>query len=396
MQSEIVMIGTELLLGQIIDTNAAFIAQTLLDNGIPLRQKTTVGDNRERIAGALNNALERSDVVICSGGLGPTEDDVTRECVAEVTARPLEYHEDIYRHIERLFARFKFQITENNKRQAYVPKDGAPIYNPNGTAPGIIVEEPRGVIICLPGVPNELKAMLTDTIIPYLRFRFAMDDVIHYRVLKVCALGESRVDAAIGDLMRTESDNPKVGLLANPEAVRIRISARAKTVAAANAMIDEVEEQVIDRLPGLIMGRDDDTIQGVIDSLLAENRWTLAVAETNSGGLIGQKFTMAGAKQYVGGSVIPPHTLEGRDMTQFASQAAEKVRDLFAADCGLAVVSDKANDHTLSVLVTPDGLMHWEFPFASTDERMQVRTFVVALEYLRRFLVESADAAKLV
>src|SRR5690349_9678139 len=135
MKAEIMMIGTELLLGQIEDTNATFMARTLMDNGINLFQKTTVGDNTERITGALRDALSRCDVVLCSGGLGPTEDDITRECVAEVLGRPMEYHEDIFAHIESLFLRYRLKLTENNKRQAMVPQGAIVVDNPNGTAP---------------------------------------------------------------------------------------------------------------------------------------------------------------------------------------------------------------------------------------------------------------------
>ncbi|MEK7794927.1 MAG: competence/damage-inducible protein A, partial [Candidatus Hydrogenedentota bacterium] len=161
MQAEIMMIGTELLLGQIEDTNATFMARVLAENGINLFQKTTVGDNTERINAALNAALDRSDIVLCSGGLGPTEDDLTRECVAAVTGRPLEFDPYIWEQIEAMFARFRFKITENNKRQAMVPRGAIVVQNPRGSAPGLIVEDPRGIIACMPGVPHELKFMLT-------------------------------------------------------------------------------------------------------------------------------------------------------------------------------------------------------------------------------------------
>ncbi|HJP36074.1 MAG TPA: competence/damage-inducible protein A, partial [Gammaproteobacteria bacterium] len=169
MQAEILMIGTELLLGQIEDTNATHMARVLADNGINLYQKTTIGDNTERIVDALNGALNRSDVVLCSGGLGPTEDDLTRECVAEVMGRPLEYHHEIYAHIEMMFSRGGYKITENNKKQAFAPEGALVVENPNGTAPGLIVAGEKGIVVCMPGVPHELKAMLDDSILPYLR-----------------------------------------------------------------------------------------------------------------------------------------------------------------------------------------------------------------------------------
>ena len=215
MQAEILMIGTELLLGQVLDTNAAYMGRLLAEHGINLYQKTTVGDNKGRIVAALDAALRRSDVVLCSGGLGPTEDDITRECVAELLGRPLEYHEDLWETVKARFTRSRIQFTENNKRQAMLPQGAHAIENPHGTAPGVLVDDPRGVIACMPGVPGELKPMLEERVIPFLRARFGLAGALVYKVLKVCGMGESRVDSLIGDLVAS-LDNPTVGLLASP------------------------------------------------------------------------------------------------------------------------------------------------------------------------------------
>jgi len=249
-QTEILMIGTELLLGQIEDTNATYMARTLAANGVNLYWKTTVGDNAGRIIDALRLGLSRSDVILCSGGLGPTVDDITRDCVAEVLDAPLEYHSDLFEVIAERFRRRNRPLSENNKRQAMLPRGAAPIHNANGTAPGLIAESEKGVIACMPGVPHELKPMLDNIVIPYLSWRFHIRNVIHYRVLKVRGMGESRVDAAIGDLIAKQS-NPTVGLLASPEAVRVRITARAATVEQAEAIIDPIDAAVRMRLEGL-------------------------------------------------------------------------------------------------------------------------------------------------
>ena len=387
MQAEILMIGSELLLGQIEDTNATYMSQVLAENGINLFQKTTVGDNQERIVAALNNALDRSDVVLCSGGLGPTEDDLTRESVADAVGQPLEFHEEIWEHIQSLFARFRFPITDNNKKQALVPKGAAIIQNPNGTAPGLIVESDRGIILCMPGVPRELKYMLENIVVPFIREKFDMKGVIHYRVLKVCGLGESRVDDAIGDLMSTLS-NPTVGVLANLANVRIRITAKADSLEQAESMIDEVDAQIRERLPGLVMGVNDDTLEGVVNGLLQDRGWTLAVTETTSGGMIAQRLTAEGARQFVGGQVIPIDTLElnGRDKTGL-DLARKNMLD-YSSDCGLSVVSDPSSGITIATFITPEGEAEWQFGRAGTDERMQARTAVVVLENVRRHLNE--------
>lgn len=386
MQAEILMIGTELLLGQIEDTNATHIARVLADHGINLYQKTTVGDNHDRICDALREALERSDVVLVSGGLGPTEDDITRECIAEVFGRPLEYHEEIFELIESMFARYRLHITENNKRQAFVPKGATVIDNPNGTAPGLLIDDARGMVACMPGVPRELKAMLDDSIIPYLKDKYGLSDTIHYRVLKVCGLGESHVDQAIGDLI-TDSQNPTVGVLANPLAVRIRIAAKAGSIDAANAIIDPVDAEIRRRLPNLIMGVDDDTVEGVVNELLAERDWTLAVVETASGGMISQRFTAVSASQFAGGRVLPVESLILQNPAGEARELAEQAKKEFSTSCGLAVLSDPNAGATTAIFLHPDGEEEWTFGRPGRSEIMQARIATVSLEFIRRFLV---------
>ncbi len=388
MNAEIVMIGTELLLGQIVDTNATHIARVLAENGINLFQKTTVGDNRDRILRVLDAALDRADVVLVSGGLGPTEDDITRDCVAELTGRPLEFRQELMDQLEERFRRIGRPISENNKRQAYAPRGATALPNPNGTAPGVLVEDPRGVIVCMPGVPFELYAMLGDSVLPYLRDRFGLAGVVHYRVLKLCGIGESRVDEAIADLILAY-DNPKIGLLASPDAVRIRISARAEDVALADALIDEADRAVRQRLPGLIAAVDDDTLERVVDRLLAERGLRFAVHETHTGGMLGQRLTAAGAAQFAGATVLPLRPTD--DLARRAAEAAGAVRIRFEVDCGLAIVAD-ADSRTVAVhWVAPEDAAGWTMRYAQLDELHQLRGAVMALEYVRRRLLGVAD-----
>ena len=250
MRAELLMIGTELLLGQISDTNATYMARVLAASGIDLYWKTTVGDNAGRIVEALRLGLKRSDAVLCSGGLGPTADDITRECVATVLDAPLEYHEALYQAIEERFRTRNRPLTENNRRQAMLPRGATAIPNSNGTAPGILAESDAGVIICMPGVPHELQFMFEETVIPYLKRKYAVQEAIHYRVLLARNVGESRVDQAICDLMETQS-NPTIGLLASPGVVRIRITAKAPSLEQAQIMIAPVEKKVRQRLAGV-------------------------------------------------------------------------------------------------------------------------------------------------
>lgn len=385
MQCEIIMIGTELLLGQIVDTNAAFMGQTLAENGFSLLRKTTVGDNAARIRDVLDKALDRADVVLTSGGLGPTEDDITRECIAELLDRPLEFHQELLDVLMARFAHIGVRISENNRKQAYLPRGAAAIENPHGTAPGLLVEDPRGVIISMPGVPSELKPMLTDRVIPYLRHRYNVPAVIHSRVLKVCGIGESRVDEALGVLIR-ESSNPTIGLLAYPDAVRIRITARAASVSEADALIDTMELRVRERLPGLIMGVNDDTIEAVVDGLMVGRGWRLAVAESTTGGMICQRLTAAEAACFAGGMVLPVLRVHTDQPEDAAREMAEQARVHSHAECGLGVVPDESGNRTIVHFVTPIDAMTWSVGRYTGGERHQLRVSIMALENIRRYL----------
>jgi nicotinamide-nucleotide amidase len=379
------MIGTELLLGHLVDSNAAHIGKVLAENGIGLYQKTTVGDNRQRIAKVLEAALDRADVVLTSGGLGPTEDDLTREAVSDVFGKPLEFRQEAWNQIAAIFAFIRRPVTDNNKKQALAPQGATLISNPNGTAPGLICGDARGEVICMPGVPRELYAMLEDSVIPYLREKYGMKGVIHHRVLKICGVGESWVDSKMGDLMATLS-NPQIGVLASPESVRIRISAKADTVEEADRMIDDVDAQVRARMPGLIMGVDDDTLEGVVDALFKKRSWTVAITETFTGGHIAQRLIAAGATCFAGGAVEKLDRYAGQDMKHAAIEAAGHVRALYKADCGLALVTDPESKTVHAAFVTPTGATEWDTGYPRIDPTMQTRGAVLALERMRRFL----------
>jgi nicotinamide-nucleotide amidase len=390
MQAEIIMIGTELLLGQIIDTNASFIAQVLAENGINLYQKTTVGDNPHRIIQCLEAALERADVVLTSGGLGPTEDDITRECIAEVFGKPLELRPDLVEQIEARFQRIGRRPSTNNLKQAHAPTGAVAIENRHGTAPGLILEDPRGIVIAMPGVPQELKPMLRAKVLPFLRKRFNLKGVVHYRVLKVCGVGESTIDNAIGHLIR-DSENPTVGLLASPDAVKIRIAARADTKAKALTMIDAMAAQIHQLLPGLIMGADDETLEEVIDELLKARGWRLALAETHTGGMIAQRLTFVGASSFAGGIITQAPPASASDAARHARELADQARRYFNVESAFASVPCEAPGTAVAVFVTPDESREWELRFSTLSENHQLRAAIACLEHLRRYLAPPPD-----
>ncbi|MBW7884592.1 MAG: competence/damage-inducible protein A, partial [Caldilineaceae bacterium] len=192
--AEIVTTGTEILLGDIVDTNAAWIAQQLREAGINLYYKTTVGDNEPRLRGVIEQGMARSDAIIVTGGLGPTVDDITRQAIANATGRPLVLHDAALRTLQERFARFGIEMTENNRQQAYIPDGAILIENPVGTAPGFIVETGRCAVIAVPGVPREMMHLMTATVLPYLRNRAGGSAIIRRRILRTFGIGESTLD----------------------------------------------------------------------------------------------------------------------------------------------------------------------------------------------------------
>jgi len=284
MHAEIVMIGTELLLGDIDDTNAVKLARMLRDIGLDLYYKTTVGDNEARITQALNQALDRAPVVITSGGLGPTVDDVTRQAVATATGRKLVYSPELEAHIAARFRSFGRAMAENNKRQAYIPEGALPLLNPVGTAPCFLSEDRRGrgFIVSLPGVPRELEHMMAHVVSPILVERMGGRQVLSSRILRTCAVGESNIDRAIGDLMTGK--NPTVGLAAHAGQTDVRITAKAATAAEAEALLAPVEAELRRRLGVAIYGLGQETVAAVVGRLLVEWWVGFAVIDTLTGG----------------------------------------------------------------------------------------------------------------
>ena len=292
--AEIVAIGTELLLGQIVDTNSAWMAERLTPIGVNLFYKTVVGDNPGRMGEVIDRALDRSDVVITSGGLGPTQDDLTREAIAQVTGRKLVLDRHLLDQIDQRFRRrLGMTMTSNNRRQALIPEGATPIENPNGTAPAFIVEDRRGAIFALPGVPFEMKWLFDNEVVPYLRTRFNLSEVITYKMLKVAELGESRVDDRIGHLI-ANSTNPTLGTLAHPGQVDIRIAAKASSHEEATRIIAPVEEEVRRLLGGHVFAVDDEDMEDAVGKLLGGKNTTLAVYEDLTGGALAARLHQVG------------------------------------------------------------------------------------------------------
>lgn len=350
MQAEIVTIGTELLLGEIVDTNSAWIAQRLTTIGLNLYYTTTVGDNLERIASVLAQALQRSDVVITTGGLGPTVDDMTREAVAMATERELALDEYLVAEIACFFARRDHRMTDNNRKQAYLPVGARIIHNPVGTAPCFAVGHRGHLIISLPGVPHEMRHLMETAVLPLLKERFALTGVIKSRTVHTSGIGESTVDSKIGDLMR--SANPTVGTRAHPGQTDIVITAKADSDTMAEALIAPVEREIRDRLGVVVFGVEEENHALVVAKLLADKGMTLALVETTTLGELARELYSSPlwnnilscgivlAENCSGPLAVEPALVAKNG---FASQVvadalAQAVRDLGGADLGLAIV----------------------------------------------------------
>jgi nicotinamide-nucleotide amidase len=345
--AELVAIGSELLLGQIVDTNSAWMAQRLTALGVNLFHTSVVGDNAGRMADVIDRALDRADIVICGGGLGPTQDDISREVIAEVTGRELVLDPELLETIERMFRSRGFLMTKNNERQAFIPDGSLPIHNPNGTAPSFAVEDKRGVVFALPGVPFELKWLFDNEVVPYIRKRYGLSEVITYRVLKVAQLGESNVDDRIGHLI-ANSSNPTVGVLAHPGQVDVRIAAKAPSIEEAKKLIDPVEQEVRELLGDHVFAIDDDKMEDVVGRLLAERDLTIASYEDVTHGMVAERMQEATPERFIEAVVAnglgPIKRLLAAadggvpsDPVALADALAMAVRTQAGADLGVAV-----------------------------------------------------------
>jgi nicotinamide-nucleotide amidase len=244
--AEILTIGTELLLGEIVNTNTQVIAQALRRIGVDVYRTSTVGDNRERIAAVLKECIQRADIVIMTGGLGPTVDDPTRHAIAEAFGLKLVYFPALWQSIEDRFAKYGIHPPENNKQQAYLPDQARSLPNPRGTAPGVHLEVAGKDIFALPGVPLEMEGMLDEQVLPRITSKYGLTGAILIRNIRVDNIGESQIDALISDL--EELPNPTVGLAANKGYVLIRLTAKAENEELADALLCELEGEIKKRL----------------------------------------------------------------------------------------------------------------------------------------------------
>jgi nicotinamide-nucleotide amidase len=411
MKAEIIAVGSELLLGQIVDTNSAFIAKRLAENGIEMVRTQAVGDDLKRMEETIRDSMGRSNIIITTGGIGPTEDDLTRDAVANVTKRPLTFQPRLMEQIEAIIQRRGFRVSENNRKQAYIPEGAIPIENPKGTAPGFIVEGPTWVTLTIPGVPSEMEYLMENAVIPYLRKRFHLEkQVIRYKVLRACGLGESALGLQIQDLMK-EGRNPAVGTLASVGDIRVRITAKAEDSKEADQLISDTEQEIRDRLGILIYGVDNETLQGNTVRMFEQLGLTLSVAETFTGGIVSQKLGATGSPSFIQGVVLPTEVSQrkflnlsetefqslNKDPKNLADSLAHMTRHANETDLGLALIAKTKEEQvkgefrieTFYALSTPTGIERQGSPLGGEPHMVRERSSIIGLDLLRKFLLKA-------
>ncbi|MCI0818018.1 MAG: competence/damage-inducible protein A [Chloroflexi bacterium] len=370
MKAELISVGTELLLGEIVDTNASWIAARLPRIGLDLYHKSVVGDNLERVVDTIERALSRSDVVIMTGGLGPTEDDLTREAIAEALGEEMFVDPDMERALRAFFSARGVDFAESNVKQAKLIPSASALANPRGTAPGWFVEKNRAegerYIIAMPGVPAEMYRMWENEVAP--RLREMTGEVLITRVLKTAAVSEAKIDEMLSPLLK--STNPSVGIYAKIDGVHARIGAKAATEEEARALIAPVEEEARRILGPAVWGADEETLEAAVGQMLRERGQTVATMESCTGGLLSSAITdVDGSSEYFKGGYVA-YTTElkvalgvdqaivdehGLISSETAGEMARAAREALGADYGVGVTGIAGPD---AVEGKPPGTIH--------------------------------------
>ncbi|WP_408955917.1 competence/damage-inducible protein A [Natroniella sp. ANB-PHB2] len=406
MKAEIIVIGTELLLGQIVDTNSQWIAQQLAHIGVDLYYKQTVGDNKDRVVDILQRSLKRANLVIMTGGLGPTQDDLTREAIADALDVKLVKDEGLVIEIEDFFADRGYQMTENNFKQAYLPAGAEAISNRHGTAPGFLVKQEGKIIVALPGVPYEMKRMFKEEVIPYLQANISDDEIIKSKVMKLYGIGESNLEEEIYDILE-EQTNPTIAPLASQGEVKLRVTAKADSVVEAEKMIATKLAELEERIGDYVYGYGEEGLEEAVAKSLIEQGLTLATAESCTGGLLGTRLTdVSGSSTYFERGVISYSNQAKRELlgvaektlkeygavsSQTAKEMALGIKKRAGTDLGLAVTGiagptggrpNKPVGLVYIAMADRKGVSSYKYQFKGGRERVKFLTTQQALQLL--------------
>lgn len=409
MNAEIIAVGTEILLGDIVNTNAAFLSRELKNLGIFIYHESVVGDNEERLLLELKEAFSRSDMVITTGGLGPTQDDITKEVGAKFFNRKLMLHEESLKRIEDYFKKSARVVNEGNKKQAYMPEGSIILDNNNGTAPGCIIEENSKILIVLPGPPKEVAPMYFESVVPYLK-QF-QNGILKSRILRIMGIGEGHMAEKINSIIQT-SENPTVAPYAKEEDVILRLTASGKTEEECLKLLDNKEKEIRNEIGEFIYGIDDTSIEEVVCNMLLKKSLTISTAESCTGGLLAGKIInfpgasnifMEGAITYSNEAKMKRLSVSKETLDKYgavSSQCAEEMAKGIAkaSNTDVAISTTGIAGPGGGTLEKPVGLVYIglyikgkviskECHFNGNRNNVRLRTVNTALDYLRKELL---------
>lgn len=406
---EIISVGTELLLGNIINTNAQYLSQKISELGFDVYYHSVVGDNMERLIEQIKLSRSRSDIIITTGGLGPTDDDITKSGLCNALGIDLVLHKESLEKINSYFNKTGKEMPDINKRQAYIPSGGKIIENNNGSAPGVIYEGENNIFILLPGPPGEMKPMFDKNVFPYLKDR--SDSIIESKTLKVVGIGESSLQVMLQSLLDSQT-NPTIALYAKVGEVHVRVTAKTDKKSEADYIIDQMIEKIKSILGDNLYGYDGDTLEGTINKLLKNNKKSIAIAESCTGGLVSDRLTnISGASDsYINGVVsysneakikvlgVKEDTINkyGAVSRETASEMAVGVKNISKTDIGMSITGIAGPDG--GTAEKPIGLCYiglafkndvytYEFYFNGNRIKIKSNASTKALDILRRFLI---------
>jgi len=352
MKAEIISIGSEILRGQITDTNANFIAKKLVELGIDLEHISVVSDNPESLLSTFKLALQHSNLIITTGGLGPTEDDITYQTIASALNLKLIKYPEAEENLKRVLKKINKTISPSNLKQVYLPEGAKIIINQYGTAPAMILEKDHKIICSFPGVPHEMKNLIEENLFPYLKEKFPPSIIKKSKILKVTGLGESSINELIRDYINKQT-NFTFGIYANPEDIQIQITTQAPTEKETDRLLQSSVKQLSQILGNYIYGSDEESVEEVVGNLLKTKKLKVAVAESCTGGMLGEIITrIPGSSEYFQGGVIsysakvkedllkvPPEVIKkyGEVSKEVAELMAEGVRTICHSDIGISI-----------------------------------------------------------
>lgn len=411
MYAEIISIGDELLVGQVVNTNATWISEQLNLIGVNVYQITSISDDSDRIREAIDNARQHSEIILITGGLGPTKDDITKETLCQYFNTRLIFNQEAYRQIEELFTIRGLEVTDINRKQAEIPESCIPIKNTSGTAPGMWFEDDGKVFVSMPGVPFEMKPMMQDHILPELAKRFSKESILHKTILTQ-GVGESWLSQMISEWENNLPENIKLAYLPQPSIVRLRLSARGADQSELESQIESQVEKLNNIIPDLIFGYDNDTLEGIIGLMLRERKATLSTAESCTGGYIAHLITnVPGSSDYYQGSIVSysndikenelgvdkqsmiDHGVVSETVVkQMAAGIIKKFNtDYSIATSGIAGPGggtvEKPVGTTWIAVASRDKIVAEKFLFGEHRERNIRKTAVTALNMLRKLII---------